>query len=49
MNQRVPTLFFLLTFIWSWVIWAPLVLAGLEASSLAGHRRSCRTRVVTSS
>jgi uncharacterized protein len=29
MNERVPIRFFLWTFLWSWVIWAPLVLAGL--------------------
>jgi hypothetical protein len=34
MNERVPIRFFLLTFTWSWVIWAPLVLAGLGVTHL---------------
>lgn len=29
MNTRVPLRFFVVTFAWSWVVWAPLVLAGL--------------------
>lgn len=29
MNDRVPIRFFLFTFLWSWIIWTPLVLAGL--------------------
>ena len=29
MNARVPLRFFVVTFAWSWVVWAPLALAGL--------------------
>ena len=29
MNERLPLRFFVITFLWSWLIWSPLVLAGL--------------------
>lgn len=29
MRKRVPLRFFLVTFLWSWIVWLPLVLAGL--------------------
>lgn len=29
MKQRVPLRFFVVTFLWSWLIWSPLVLVGL--------------------
>jgi membrane protease YdiL (CAAX protease family) len=29
MNERLPLRFFVITFLWSWLIWSPLVLVGL--------------------
>lgn len=29
MNERLPLRFFVVTFLWSWLIWSPLVLVGL--------------------
>ena len=28
MNEGIPLRFFIVTFLWSWLIWMPLVLAG---------------------
>lgn len=38
MTARVPLRFFVVTFAWSWILWAPLVLAGLVLDSYVyGH------------
>ena len=35
MNERLPLRFFVISFLWSWLIWLPLVLAGLGVLRLA--------------
>ncbi len=41
--DRVPLRFFVVTFAWSWVVWAPLVLAGLGVVALADDLRAALT------
>jgi uncharacterized protein len=43
LNTRVPFRFFLVTFAWSWIIWAPLALAGSGVLALDEAVRSLPT------
>jgi len=43
MNGHIPLRFFLFTFLWSWIIWSPLVLAGLGVLALDEALRSAIT------
>jgi len=43
MNQRVPLRFFVVTFLWSWLLWMPLVLAGFGVLDISEHRQSMIT------
>ncbi len=43
MNVRLPLRFFVVTFAWSWVVWAPLVLAGLGVVHLEEDLRALLT------
>jgi len=43
MNVRVPLRFFVVTFAWSWIIWTPLVLAGLGGIQLEEDLRALLT------
>lgn len=43
MNGRVPLRFFIFTFLWSWIVWSPLALAGLGIFPLNEDLRSLMT------
>ncbi len=43
MNARVPLRFFVVTFAWSWILWAPLVLAGQGVLQIEEGLRSLLT------
>jgi len=42
-NARVPLRFFVVTFAWSWILWAPLVLAGQGVLQIEEGLRSLLT------